>query len=223
MRRAILPLCLILGWGWLLGPLPLGAAQPAERHVRLEARSFTFTPAVIRVRQGDRVTLDLEAMDVTHGVYLDGYGVQAVAEPGRSATVTFRADRAGKFRYRCSVACGAMHPFMIGEHRRFVLLFLWNQQNRMLAFLQVRCTHLYHIPPWHTRNVINHALDSEVARALCLSISSVGWMVGNGNVGETFLKLRPDEVLLYYATRSAFRPRKNDAYPCRWRVFSVKG
>ena len=36
-------------------------------------------------------------------------------EPGVSRHVEFVADQSGKFRYRCSVACGTLHPFMIGE------------------------------------------------------------------------------------------------------------
>ena len=36
-------------------------------------------------------------------------------EPGISERVVFVADKVGKFRFRCSVACGTLHPFMIGE------------------------------------------------------------------------------------------------------------
>jgi heme/copper-type cytochrome/quinol oxidase subunit 2 len=61
------------------------------------------------------VTLVLHATDVVHGLYLDGYDVNIKAVPGLPAQATFVADRVGKFRYRCSVTCGNLHPFMIGE------------------------------------------------------------------------------------------------------------
>ena len=99
----------------LLAPLPLQAVQPTERHLTLEARRFAFEPAVIRINKGDRVILELESIDVTHGVYVDGYGIEAVSEPGRKARLDFIADRVGKFKYRCTMACGTLHPFMIGE------------------------------------------------------------------------------------------------------------
>lgn len=99
----------------LFAPLPLHAGQQSEHYLTLEARSFAFEPAVIQVNQGDRVILELESVDVTHGVYIDGYGVEAVSEPGHKARLEFVADRVGKFKYRCAMACGTLHPFMIGE------------------------------------------------------------------------------------------------------------
>lgn len=99
----------------LLAPIPLGAAAPAEHHITLQARMFAYEPSIIRVNRGDRVVMDLAPEDVVHGLYIDGYGVQVDAEPGQTKRVEFVADRAGKFRFRCSVSCGALHPFMIGE------------------------------------------------------------------------------------------------------------
>jgi heme/copper-type cytochrome/quinol oxidase subunit 2 len=33
----------------------------------------------------------------------------------QTARLTFVADRPGAFRFRCSVTCGPLHPFMIGR------------------------------------------------------------------------------------------------------------
>jgi heme/copper-type cytochrome/quinol oxidase subunit 2 len=38
-----------------------------------------------------------------------------VVDPGQTASLTFVADQPGTFRLRCSVTCGALHPFMIGK------------------------------------------------------------------------------------------------------------
>jgi heme/copper-type cytochrome/quinol oxidase subunit 2 len=96
-------------------PLPQVQVTPLERTFRIEAHSFEFSPAEITVNQGDRVTIELTSLDVVHGLYLDGYGLQVEADPGQTQTLTFTANRAGTFRMRCSVTCGDLHPFMIGK------------------------------------------------------------------------------------------------------------
>lgn len=74
-----------------------------------------FNPAAITVRAGDRVTLELVSTDVVHGLYLDGYGLSVTADPGQPASLAFVADRPGTFRFRCSVTCGPLHPFLVGK------------------------------------------------------------------------------------------------------------
>ncbi len=105
--------------GILVGfaPPPVRAAQGVQRTIRVEASQFAYLPAVIRVDPGDTVTLEIVSMDVVHGLYVDGYGISATADPGQTARLTFTADRPGSFRIRCNVTCGALHPFMIGEQQ----------------------------------------------------------------------------------------------------------
>jgi len=96
-------------------PPPPVQAAPVERSFRVLASSYQFTPAVLRANPGDRVTIDLVATDYVHGLSVDGYNVEVTADPGQTARLTFIADRPGLFRLRCSVACGPMHPFMVGK------------------------------------------------------------------------------------------------------------
>jgi len=98
----------------LLAPVP-GTAPATTHTISLNAAQFAFEPGRTQVRQGDRVVIELTASDVVHGFYLDGYGLERRVEPGVMQRIEFIADKAGKFRYRCSVSCGPLHPFMIGE------------------------------------------------------------------------------------------------------------
>lgn len=99
----------------VLLPWSPAAASPAVRHISLTAHSFEFTPGIVQVNRGDTVVLTVQSDDVVHGIYVDGYGVRAEAEPGQPAEVRFVANLPGAFRFRCSVACGNLHPFMIGK------------------------------------------------------------------------------------------------------------
>lgn len=98
----------------LVGPLPAGSAA-TDRTFTIRASRFEYSPAILTANPGDQVTIELEATDVVHGLSIDGYSVEMTADPGQTAHLTFVADRRGAFRFRCSVTCGNMHPFMIGK------------------------------------------------------------------------------------------------------------
>lgn len=104
----------LLALGVLLVPLS-EMSKPTIRYITLNAKQFEFAPGRVHVNQGDRVVFTVAAQDVVHGFYLDGYGLKTRIEPGVPQRIEFVADKTGKFRYRCSVNCGSLHPFMIGE------------------------------------------------------------------------------------------------------------
>jgi heme/copper-type cytochrome/quinol oxidase subunit 2 len=112
-RLIWLPAAVLMIAVWLV-PVP-GSAHATTHEIKLDASQYAYTPGRVRVNQGDRVIITLTASDVVHGFYLDDYGLERRVEPGVSQQIIFTADKAGKFRYRCSVNCGSLHPFMIGE------------------------------------------------------------------------------------------------------------
>jgi heme/copper-type cytochrome/quinol oxidase subunit 2 len=99
----------------LVVPVPLPLAAPQERRVRIEASQFQFTPSVVSVNPGDKVTIDLTSNDVVHGLYVDDYALNITADPGQTTRLTFVADKVGTFALRCSAPCGPVHPFMVGK------------------------------------------------------------------------------------------------------------
>ena len=106
MRKA--GLCLIIA-------VAMSSAAWAEaRLIEINASRFLYTPNIIRVNRGDEITIRLTSEDVTHGFFLDGYGVETNVAPGESGSITFVVDKTGRVNFRCSVTCGEFHPFMVG-------------------------------------------------------------------------------------------------------------
>lgn len=112
LRWVILAILAVVIW---LAPVPSFARAPAERVFKIHASQFQYLPAELTVNPGDKVTIELTATDVVHGLSIDGYNSQTSADPGQTARLTFIADREGSFRFRCTVTCGNLHPFMIGK------------------------------------------------------------------------------------------------------------
>ncbi len=103
------------GLAVLFFPWPAGKSTPTERTFYIDARRFQYSPAVLKVNPGDRVTIILSTSDVMHGLVIDGYGLETMAQPTRTGSLTFVADRSGVYRFHCTVVCGNMHPFMTGK------------------------------------------------------------------------------------------------------------
>jgi heme/copper-type cytochrome/quinol oxidase subunit 2 len=127
---------------WLLALVIVGAAAflpalapvtkeaPQRRDIDVVARKYAYDPPIMTVNQGDEIHVRFASKDVVHGFYLEGYDLDALADPGKSGfkmrhpsqsadytpaeEMVFKADKQGKFRYRCSMTCGYMHPFMMG-------------------------------------------------------------------------------------------------------------
>jgi heme/copper-type cytochrome/quinol oxidase subunit 2 len=104
---------------------------PETRDFHVRARQYAYEPGVINVNKGDTVRIRLSSLDVVHGFYLEGHGIDAEVYPMQPnlrlkdpmqkdgfrevEEIVFLADKVGKFRYRCSHTCGYLHPFMQGE------------------------------------------------------------------------------------------------------------
>ncbi|MDZ4347841.1 MAG: cupredoxin domain-containing protein, partial [Candidatus Binatia bacterium] len=86
-----------------------------QADITMYVEQFAFSPSRIAVKKGQRVNLRIISKDVTHGIFIDGYGIKKEVVPGRPTVVSFVADRSGKIQIRCSVICGPLHPFMLGE------------------------------------------------------------------------------------------------------------
>ena len=85
-----------------------------EKFFEIKARRFVYSPNIIHVNKGDIVKIRLISEDVTHGLFIDGYGGNTSAHPGQEGYLEFVADQPGRFSFRCSVTCGEFHPYMIG-------------------------------------------------------------------------------------------------------------
>jgi plastocyanin len=155
MRTRLLSLLPFAGLAIAILLLPISSfAVPVTHRITLTAAQFAFDPPVLHVNQGDRVIITLQAADVAHGFYLDGYGLEARVEPGIAQQVEFVADRAGKFRYRCAVSCGALHPFMIGELVVSPNLTFVRAVGLMVVTLVATLFYLWRFPPAEAGNRI---------------------------------------------------------------------
>lgn len=77
-----------------------------------------LTPDKIEVNQGDHVTMYITNIEqqpnVSHGIAITDYNINAAADPGETTHIEFTADKAGTFPYYCTDFCSALHEEMMG-------------------------------------------------------------------------------------------------------------
>ena len=92
--------------------------EPGKVTVHATAIRSHFTPEIVEVNEGDEVTFHItnaeRAQDETHGFAVSTYVGNLSLEPGKTASVKFKADKPGAFSFYCTEFCSALHLEMQG-------------------------------------------------------------------------------------------------------------
>lgn len=92
--------------------------------IDVEASMSGFDKTEIRVKAGEPVTIRLTSLDNSHHTdgggkhqwAVDELGVDVIAQPESSNTVTFTPDKAGTYTFYCDICCGGKaNPTMNGQ------------------------------------------------------------------------------------------------------------
>lgn len=109
----------------LFAPQPSGTVQTnAGKIINLQAAMDGFDIKEIHVKQGETVTVNLRSLD--NSMHTDGggkhqfaiaeLGVNLVAQPMSTNSVTFAADKPGEYTFYCDICCGGKaNPTMNGK------------------------------------------------------------------------------------------------------------
>ena len=75
-------------------------------------KKYQIQPAVIRVKSGDNIELEVSAVDVQHGLNIPDLGINTPVDPGKPTIVAFKAPAKGEYPVKCGIICGAHHDDM---------------------------------------------------------------------------------------------------------------
>ena len=88
--------------------------KSSVKEFNIVAKKWDFNPSTIIVNKGDTVKLNIESIDVAHGIVILDFGVNEKLEPGKTTNIEFIADKEGTFSFFCNVFCGSGHSEMRG-------------------------------------------------------------------------------------------------------------
>lgn len=82
--------------------------KEVDREITVDAKKFEFNPDVIKVKQGEKIKLKVNSLDVEHSIYIPELGIDIHNEG------TFVANKKGEFEFYCHSYCGSGHDAMKG-------------------------------------------------------------------------------------------------------------
>ena len=92
-----------------------GNGSAAALNVTVTATEFKFDPATINATAGQTINLTVKNVgSVQHTFVLSAANVKLTIDPGKSATQTFTAPKAGTYQYECDIA-GHKEAGMVGQ------------------------------------------------------------------------------------------------------------
>ncbi|WCR11050.1 cytochrome c oxidase subunit II [Paracoccus stylophorae] len=111
-------------WWTTSANLQQAAAPAGAMEIHIEAKQWMWKAShpdgtreisTLHVPAGQPVRLYLNSQDVIHSFFVPAFRLKQDVVPGRTATMWFRADRAGTYPLLCAEYCGTGHSRMLGE------------------------------------------------------------------------------------------------------------
>lgn len=101
----------------LLGSDAAAAQAPSgsARTIKMTAELWKFTPNIVTVKQGEKVTLEVTGVSGTHGLAIPELGINETIIQGKTVSIDIPTDKTGTFDFRCSIQCGSGHSEMTGK------------------------------------------------------------------------------------------------------------
>jgi cytochrome c oxidase subunit II len=90
------------------------SAAPPETVIKVVAKRFDYTPAVLQLKKGVPVVIEVTTQDVVMGFSAPDFGVRADVIPEKVARVRIVPDKTGTFTFVCDIFCGTGHEEMEG-------------------------------------------------------------------------------------------------------------
>lgn len=89
-----------------------GMMEDGPRVVDVTITDWSFSPATITAKQGEKVQLRLIGDKGIHSLLVADLGVNVRVSPGETTVVDLATDKTGTFEGRCGVPCGPGHRDM---------------------------------------------------------------------------------------------------------------
>ena len=78
-------------------------------------KKYAIDPAIIHVKSGEKIELNVTTSDVQHGLDIPDLDIKEPVQPGRTTRIYFTAPVKGEYRVACGIICGPHHDDMVGK------------------------------------------------------------------------------------------------------------
>ena len=100
------------GFVGLLGGCKGDQETGPTEHISVVMRKYSIEPAIIKVKSGMNVDLEVTTADVQHGFDVPQLGIKQPVQPGKPTHVKFKAPAKGEYQVICGIICGPHHDDM---------------------------------------------------------------------------------------------------------------
>ncbi len=98
-----------------VGVTPAEVTPPVAKTIRITTDNWNFSPSMITLKKGEKVTVKLVGKAGIHGFAVPELGINQRVEAGKTVEVEILTDRTGTFSFFCSIPCGQGHRDMKGS------------------------------------------------------------------------------------------------------------